>query len=328
MVKIIEPNIMQKISSWIIHNLKFLFIPGYHLEDLDARQAQYESLSLKKRHYNRFKSPFFIIGISIITILFTLAVFQDWFSPYTYLEATTYSGLDITEQTYAPPSPEHPLGQTFIGFDILARLIFGVRPFLVFTLASTFFASLIGIFIGAISAYYGGWLDTIVMRGIEIILSFPGVVFAIICLTIWGRDFTYLVIAYSIIGIPYFARLIRTIALKEKELPYIAAGKVAGAKDFRIIFKHILPNCSQPLIVAASYNISRNLLSLSVLGFLRLHGINWIEWGTDIAWSINYMLSFPWAIIYPSLMILISVLGFLLLGDSLSDVDSLRLEKL
>ena len=327
-VKSNENNIVKKIFLWIVHNLKFLFIPGYYLEDLDERQVQYESLYRKKRHYHRFNSPLFIIGICIITILITIAVFQDWISFYTYEEATTYTGLNIFMEKYAPPSPEHPLGRTFIGLDVLARLIFGARPVLIFCLASTFFAGLFGIFIGAISAYYGGWLDTIVMRAIEIILSFPGVVLAIVFLTIWGKDYINLIIVYSIIGIPYFARLIRTIVLKEKELPYIAAGKVSGAKNFRIIFRHILPNSSQPLIVAASFNISRNILSLAVLGFLRLQGIGWIEWGFDIATAINYLTTAPWATLYPSLMILISVLSFLLLGDSLSNVSSLRQEKL
>ena len=327
-VKSDENNIFKKILFWIVHNLKFLFIPGYYLEDLDERKVQYESKYGKKRNIHRFKSPLFIIGLCIIIILITIAVFQDWISFYTFEEATNYTGLNVNIEKYAPPSPEHPLGQTFVGFDVLTRLIFGARPVLIFSLASTFFAGLFGIFIGAISAYYGGWVDTIVMRAIEIILSFPGVVFAIIFLTIWGRDFLILILIYSIIGMPYFARLIRTVVLREKELPYIAAGKVAGAKNFRIIFRHILPNCSHPLIVAASFNIGRNILSLAVLGFLRFQGIDWIEWGLDISIAINYLTAAPWATLYPSLMILLSVLSFLLLGDSLSDVDSHRLEKL
>jgi len=321
-----ENNIAKIILLWIVHNLKFLFIPGYYLEDLEERKVQYEFLFYKKRKYYRLNSPLFIIGILIIIILVTIAVFQDWISPYTYEEVTIYSGLNL--EKFFPPSPGHPLGQTFLGYDVLARIIFGARPVLLFSLASTFFAGLLGIFIGAISAYYGGWLDTIIMRSMEIILSFPGVVFAIIFLTIWGRDFIILIIVYTIIGIPYFARVIRTSVLKEKELPYIASGKVAGAKSFRIIFRHIIPNCSQPLIVAASFNISRNILSLAVLGFLRLQGIGWIEWGYDIAIAINFLTTAPWAIFYPCLMILLSVLSFLLLGDSLSVVSSKRLEKL
>jgi len=115
------------------------------------------------------------------------------------------------------------------------------------------------------------------MRTMEIILSFPGMVFAIFFLTIWGTDFLILVIVDTLMGVPYFTRLIRTIVIKEKELPYIAAGKVSGAKTFRINFKHILPNCAQHLIVAASFNVSRSILSLAVLRFLKLEEIGWIE---------------------------------------------------
>ena len=333
-------NATKLVILWIIHNLKFLFIPGSNLEDLNERQRQHELLYPKISRRFRYKSALFIIGISTITILCTIAVFQHWISPYTYEEVTTYTGLLIDIEWYAPPSPEHPLGQTFIGYDILARLIFGTAPVLIFTLTSTLIAGLFGILIGAISGYYGGWLDTTVMRIMDIILSFPGIIFAIIFITIWGGDFVILIIIYGIIGIPYFARLMRTNVSREKVLPYIAAGKVMGAKNFRILFRHILPNCLQSVIIAASYNISRNILSLAVLGFLRYGGnfffsgvneVGWIEWGYDISTVLTShvgLMYAPWALFYPCLMILIAVLGFLLLGDSLSDVGLLKQEKL
>ncbi|MHA1241534.1 MAG: ABC transporter permease, partial [Promethearchaeota archaeon] len=269
--------------------------------------------------------------ICTITALCTIAVFQYWISPYTYLELTTYTGLNVHAEWFYPPSPEHLLGQTFFGYDILGRLIFGTRPVLVFTLVSTLISLLIGILIGAISGYFEGWFDTVVMRIIDIILSFPGVIFAIIFITIWGADYIILIVVYSIIGIPYFARLIRTNVIREKVRPYINAGKVGGAKNFRILFRHILPNCLQSVIVATSYNISRNILSLAVLSFLRYGGTGWIEWGLDISTVLRFQASLiysPWAIVYPCLMILISVIGFLLLGDSLSDAGLLKQERL
>jgi len=324
-----KQNITKKVILWTIHNLKFLFIPGYHLEDLENRRSQHELLNHKTRRLFRYKSKLFIIGICTIAILCTVAVLQDWISPYTYEEVTYYSGLYL--KWFAPPSPEHPLGTTFYGFDILARLIFGTRPVLVFTLSATLIASLLGIFIGAISGYYGGWLDAIVMRIMDILLSFPGIIFAIIFITIWGRDYITLIMIYSIIGIPYFARIIRTNVLKEKELPYIPAAKASGSGNRRILFRHILPNCMQSFIPAASYNISRNIISLTILGFLRLGGIYWIEWGFDITTVVLFQRNLPnapWALFYPCLMILITVLGFLLLGDSLSDKNLLKQEKL
>ena len=317
----------KKVIVWVIHNFKFLFIPGSNLVDLDERQRQHELLYPKISRRYRYKSVFFIIGISAISLLCTIAVFQHWVSPYTYVEVTT----PMYTERYAPPRSGHLLGQTFYGFDILARLIFGTKPVLIFTLTATLISLLIGILIGAISGYYEGWLDAIIMRIMDLILSFPGIIFAIIFIIIWGNDFEVLVIIFSIIGIPFFARLIRTNVIREKVNPYINAGKVAGAKNFRILFRHILPNCLQSVIVSASYNISRNILSLAVLGFLRYGGVGWIEWGYDISIALYYqsrITTAPWAVVYPCLMILIAVLGFLLLGDSLSDVGLLKQERL
>ena len=329
-----------EVVLWVILNLKFLFIPGSSLDDLDERQRQYELLYPKITRLYRYKSAFFIIGVCTITLLCTIAVFQHWISPYTYVDATIYTGLNMDIEWYYPPRPGHPLGQTFIGFDILARIIFGTKPVLIFALTAMLIASFFGILIGAISGYYEGWMSAILMRIMDIILSFPGIVFAIIFMTIWGNDYVTLIIIYSIMGIPYFARLMRTNVLREKILPYVTAGRVTGAKNFRILFRHILPNSLQSYIVAASYNISKNILSLAVLGFLRYSGtfytsgvydIEWIEWGYDISivlldsGTLQYA---PWAVIYPCLIILITVLGFLLLGDGLSDVNLLKQEKL
>ena len=333
-------NVTKRVILWVKHNLKFLFTPGSHLDDLDERQRQHELLYPKINRIHRYKNVLFIIGICIIAIFFTLAIFEDWISPYTYEEVTTWSGLYVDLELYWPPRPGHLLGQTFYGYDILGRLIFGTKPVLIFTLTATFIASLFGILIGALSGYYEGWLAAVIMRIMDIILSFPGIVFAIVFMAIWGTDFVTLIIIYSIMGIPYFARIMRTNVTQEKVLPYITAGKVAGAKDFRILFKHILPNCLQPFIVAASYNISRNILSLAVLGFLRYYstffatGVNdigWIEWGYDISivlTSPGRLANASWAVVYPCLMILIAVIGFLLLGDSLSDIHLLKQEKL
>ena len=339
MLELEEENVQLKENTnevknkflWTIHNLKFLFIPGYQLEDLNKRRMEYELKYPKVRRIRRYKTPLFFIGITLIFFLCTIAVFQEWISPYTFIEANVFGGWNFEIPWYAPPSPEHPLGQTFLGFDILARIIYATRPILLFTVGSTLLASVFGILIGSISGYYGGWFDVLIMRIMDIILSFPGVIFAIICIAIWGADFLILILIYSIIGIPYFARLIRTDVMREKELPYINAGKVAGAKNRRIIFRHILPNCMQTYIIATSYNMSRSILSLAILGFLRLAGIGWIEWGSDLALVLTTFTRYeyaPWAVIYPSLMILISVLGFLLLGDSLSDIGLLKHEKL
>lgn len=319
----------KRILLWIIYNLKFLFIPGSQSEVLYKRQMAYELINPKKRVLNRLKSPLFIVGIIMIILISTIAVFPDWLSPYTYLEATVYTG-NVYSESFLPPSPQHPLGQTFYGLDVLGRILFGARSVLSLALLSTLCACLLGIFIGAVSGYFEGWIDAIMMRIMDIVLSFPGVVFAIVFITIWGGNYLFLIIIYTMIGMPYFARLIRTNVIKEKIMPYVTSGRIVGAKSHRIIFKHILPNITLPIIVAASFNIARTILSLAVLGFLRFGGIEWfqagyhlgwIEWGYDIALVIDRFHAAPWTVISPSLMISISVIGFLLIGDGLSDFN-------
>lgn len=314
-----EDKVAKRVLLWTIKNIKFLILPGSHSEELLKSQKERESFLLQKRGLKRYKSPMFIIGFTIIILISTIAIFQDWLSPYTYLETIAYTGIDQYYQSYFPPSPQHPLGQTFVGYDILGRIIYGTRPVLLFALLSTLLATILGVILGALSGYYEGWFDVAIMRVMDIVLSFPGVVFAIVFITILGKSFYILLIIYSLIGMPYFARLVRTSILKEKELPYVTSGKVAGAKSLRIIFRHILPNSTLPIIVAVSFNIGRNILSLAVLGFLRYGGTGWIEWGFDIARAINNFYKAPWAVLYPSLMISLSVIGFLLIGDSLSD---------
>ena len=316
-----EPNtkIIKKVISWTIHNLKFLFIPCYKSDELTEREFQHEILFPRKIKLNRYKSPLFIIALISIFIFFTFSIFPYWLSPYTYTEVTIFQGINVNMQHFAPPSPAHPLGQTFKGFDVLARTIFGARPVFIFTLVATLISSLIGILLGSISGYYNGWLDAILMRIMDLILSFPGVVFAILFILIFGSDFVMLITAFSIIGIPYFARVLRTSMIKEKESPYISAARVSGARNFRIIFRHILPNCMQSIIVAASFNIARNIISLAILGFLRFGDVGWIEWGYDISQSLNNFYNASWAVFYPALMILIASMGFLLLGDTLVD---------
>jgi len=332
-----EDKVVKRILSWIIHNLQFLFIPCFHLESLYKRRKEYEMINPRKEFLKKYKSPLFIMGLIMIMFICTLGVFPDWISPYTYSEASVYSGLYLYYDNFLPPSPEHLLGQTFYGLDVLARIIFGTRYVLILALASTLVACLLGIIIGAISGYFEGWIDAIIMRIIDIVLSFPGVILAIVFITIWGGNFLILIIIYTMIGIPYFARLTRTNVMKEKTQPYVASGRVAGAKKFRIIFKHILPNCTMPIIVASSFNIGRNILSLAVLGFLRFGGISWfqagyhldwIEWGYDIALVIDRFYLSPWTVIGPSIMISISVIGFLLVGDGLSDFSLMGQEVL
>ncbi|MFX1390459.1 MAG: ABC transporter permease [Promethearchaeota archaeon] len=313
----------QIVISWFLHNLKFILIPGSKSDDLTNKELKYEKIRGKRRFLNRFKAPITLIGITLIFIIVSIAVFQSWISPYTYEEAI----YRFIAHSY-PPSPEHPLGTTHYGQDILARIIFGTRPSLIIVFSSIFISLLSGVPIGLVAAYFGGWVDGIIMRLMDIILSFPGVILAIVILIIWGNTFINIILVFGLIGIPYYARTMRNAALKQKDLPYVDAAKVIGSNRSRIMFKHILPNSIQPIIIAFSFNVGRLLINLSILAFLRLSNPGWIEWGSDIATARNFMFDTPWAMIWPSVMILITVIGFYLFGDGLRDALDPKMKNL
>lgn len=304
----------------VLRNLKFLFF----LSTIPRDEKDIQLISEKNRSIKRFmrrsKSLIFIIGILLIFVIVNMAIFQDWISSYSKATQTQLG-------PFSPPSVEHPLGTTWGGLDVLARLVYGARNTLLIILTSTLISVLIGAIIGLISAYYGGWLDMIVMRIMDIIMSFPGVVFAMIFLLIWGRSIEYIIIAFGIIGIPHFSRVVRTFTLKQKELPYIQSAKVVGARNRRIMFHHILPNCFQPILVSASFNVGKVLLGYTVLAFLGISRLNWVDWGGDVIYTINRLYEAPWASFWPMIMIIATIMGFLFVGDGLRDAFALKIEQ-
>ena len=313
------------ILYWIATHLKFLFIPGYTSEDLERRRFEYEKQVGKRKFIRRLKSVLTIVGIAIIFFVVTLAVFAPWISVYTFQELT---GYPLTGHAWDPPSPAHPLGQTKDARDILGRMIWGARSSLTIALPALLFAVSFGIIIGVIAAYYGGWVDSVLMRLMDIFLAFPSLILILVFISIWGQRLEFFILAYGILGIAGYSRLIRGSVLQARELPYIQAAKVAGAGDGRIMFKHLLPNSIQPIIIAFTFDIGGIILSLAGLSFLGYGSADLIEWGYDIAISRDRMYDAPWAMMWPGVMILITVLGFMLVGDGLRDALDPRMRNL
>lgn len=253
----------------------------------------------------------------------TLAVFGSWIAPYTFAEADDVYGVYWTE-----PSPDHILGTTYMGRDVYARMIYGARASLTMALPAIGTSLVAGIVLGVISAYQGGWVDTLIMRVFDVMLAFPALIFAIVIVSIFGRQLNNIIMAYGILGIPYYSRLIRGNVLQAKELPYVQAAKVAGAKNWRIMFKHILPNTIQPIIISFTLDIGGVILSFAGLAFLGYSDPDLIEWGRDINLARGHILTAPWASLWPGVMIIITVLGFMLLGDGLRDALDPKLKNL
>lgn len=313
------------ILYWIVTHIKFLFIPGYASKDLERRRFEHEKLVGKRKFIRRLKSVLTIMGICIIFLVVTLTVFAPWISFYTFGELT---GYPLTGAAWDPPSPLHPLGQTKDARDILGRMIWGARSSLTIALPALLFAVLVGTIIGVIAAYYGGWVDSILMRLMDVFLAFPGLILILVFISIWGPRLEFFILAYGILGIAGYSRLIRGSVLQARELPYIQAATVAGAGNWRIMFKHILPNSIQPILIAFTFDIGGVILSLAGLSFLGYGDASLIEWGYDIAVARDRMYDAPWAMLWPGVMIVITVLGFMLVGDGLRDALDPRMRNI
>jgi peptide/nickel transport system permease protein len=323
-------NISSRVISWIGKNLKFLFIPASRLDELSIKEFEYEKTISKRKFIRRFKSTLTILGIVLVFFMCTLAVFPHWISAYTFEEIIHY---DPTGQFQAP-SPQHPLGQTIFGYDVLSRIIFGARTSLTVALPAISFSVVFGVILGVIAAYYGGWIDTVIMRIMDIFLAFPGLILALVFISVFSTLFhsevriEYIMLAWGILGVPYYSRLIRGNVLQAKELPYIQAARVAGAGNARIMFRHILPNVIQPIIISVTFDVGGIILSLAGISFLGFSDPNMIDWGNEISGARQFLYTAPWASMYPGLIILLSVLGFMLLGDGLRDALDPRLKNL
>jgi len=318
-----EKSVVKRIFKWIGSNLKFLFIPGYRIEELTIREQEYEKTISKRKFIRRLKSVLTIIGIAIVFMIVTFAIFAPWISPYTFAVAD-----GVHDGSWDPPSPEHLLGQTNFGRDILARMIWGARSSLTIALPAISLSVSVGVIFGIIAAYFGGWIDSVIMRISDIFFAFPGLIFAIVLVGILGRRMEYIILAYGILGIPYYSRLIRASVLQAKELPYVEAARVSGAKNWRIMFRHIMPNCIQPIIISFTFDIGGVILSFAGLAFLGYSDPHLIEWGRDIDIGRGHLVNSPWASFWPGLMIIFTVLGFMLIGDGLRDALDPRLRNL
>ncbi|MHA2325957.1 MAG: ABC transporter permease [Promethearchaeota archaeon] len=272
-----KSNIVKNIVSWIFKNIKFLLLPGSRIEELDIREIELEKTISKRNLIKRLKNPLTIVGISIILFIVTLAVFPYWISPQTFREAMApHAG------SWNPPSPEHPLGQTAMGGDVLSRLIWGARTSLTIALPAISISVIGGVIIGVISAYYGGWRDSLIMRICDIFLAFPGLILCLVFIAIYGPYIEMILLIYGFLGIPFYARLIRGNVLLARDLPYIEAARASGAGNWRIMFKHILPNVIQPIIISFTFNLGTVILGLAGLSFLGVNQSILIEWGNDI----------------------------------------------
>lgn len=272
-----------------------------------------------KKVFKVFKNKAALAGFLIILFFVFIAIFADFIAPYDPYEQSLYDRLQ-------PPSKKHLFGTDDLGRDILSRIIYGARISLAIGIISVALALGIGASTGLVSAYYGGVIDTILMRLFDVMLAFPTILLAIAIMAALGPDLKNAMIAVGIVNIPTFARIVRASALVIKEQEYVMAAYALGQSNFKIIFRHILPNIIGPITVQASLSYGGSILSAAGLGFLGMGAQPPTpEWGAMLSQARSFIISAPWTVTFPGIAILLSVLGFNILGDGLRDFLDPRL---
>ncbi len=253
-------------------------------------------------------------GLIISGAVVLAAIFAPLIAPYDPVEQ------DFT-LSLKPPSWSHPMGLDEFGRDIFSRVLYGARISLSVGAIAVAIGFFLGVPIGLLSGFYGGWLDTVVQRVIDALMAMPGILLAILVVSILGIGLQNAMIAVGISSIPVFARLMRSSVIAIKEEDYLEAARALGAGQGRIIWRHLLPNAFSPVLVQVSYQFASSILWAAGLSFLGLGAQPPLpEWGAMLASGRTYILSAPHVITLPGLAIMVTVLGLNLLGEGLRDV--------
>ena len=266
-----------------------------------------------------------VLGLIIITAFILTALFAPLISPHDPLEISLYDQIK-PPVWHAKGTWENILGTDDLGRDTLSRIFYGARVSLVVAVVSVGLAFVFGTLLGAISGYYKGALDSVIMRVMDMILAFPYLLLAIVVVAYLGPSLQNAMMAIGFTYVPRFARIVRGSVLEECEKDYVMAARSIGAGNGRIIFLSILPNCMGPLIVQTTLSMASAILDAAALSFLGLGAQPPTpEWGGMIAMSRGLILRASWVMTFPGIAILLAVLGFNLFGDGLRDALDPRL---
>jgi peptide/nickel transport system permease protein len=254
------------------------------------------------------------VGLVVIGLIVVIGIFAPIVDPY---DPRVDSNL---AEARFEPSLEHPFGTDRLGRDIFRRIIHGTRISLTIGFVVVFVSGTIGTILGLMAGYFGRNVDAVIMRLMDILLAFPAILLAIAIVAVRGASLTNTIIAVAIVGIPGYARVVRSMVLSVRERDYVDAARAVGVKDSRIMFLHVLPNSLSPIIVQATLGVGGAILFAAALGFLGLGAQPPApEWGAMISDGIPFLRQSPHMVFFPGMAIMITVLGFNLLGDGLRD---------
>lgn len=263
-----------------------------------------------------------MVGLGLIVFFIVVAIFAPLIATHDPIEQ------NIEQRLARPFTNGYILGSDDLGRDLFSRIIYGTRISLLIGTFAVSISVFFGVPLGLIAGYHGGVRDTLIMRLIDILLAFPYILLCIVIVSILGPSLRNAMLAVGIVGIPRFSRLVRSSVLAEKESDYVMAERSLGASDFQLMFNTILPNCLAPVIVQVTLNYASAIISSAALSFLGM-GTRppTPEWGLMLSSAKQYVATAWWVVTFPGLAILITVLGFNLLGDGLRDVLDPRLKE-
>lgn len=265
------------------------------------------------------KNKLAVAGMILIILLCFMAVFADYIAPYPY-------DLQDHSASFAGSSREHLLGCDKLGRDLLSRLIYGSRESLKLGITASLLAAVTGVTLGMIAGYFGGLVDDLIMRFIDVYQSIPTLLFCICISAVLGMGTTSAIIAIGLVSVGSFARLLRASVMTAKETEYVEAARAIGAGKLRIMVKHILPNSISPIIVNFTMKLGVCVQFGATMSYLGMGSQPPIpEWGTMLAEGRNYMRMNPMLVVYPGIFIMLAVLAFNLMGDGVRDAMDPRL---
>ncbi len=268
-----------------------------------------------------------VAGLVFVVAIMLVAIFAPILAPHP--PDLTNDAVFLKPPAWqAGGSWAYPLGTDAIGRDILSRLIFGARLSLLIGVVVVTLAIIVGVTLGLIAGFFRGWLDTAIMRLMDIILTLPSLLLAIVIVAILGPGLMNAMLAVAVVVLPHYVRITRAAVITETAKDYVTAARAVGATRARLMFSEVLPNCAAPLIVQASLGFSTAILDAAALGFLGLGAQPPApEWGTMLADAREFVLRAWWVVTFPGLMILGTVLAFNILGDGLRDALDPKLKR-
>lgn len=273
-----------------------------------------QSLRRSRKVRQFFENRLNVVGLVIVSTVVFAAVFAPYIAPYSPTEQDLFNRL-------AAPSLEHPMGTDQYGRDLFSRILYGARISLRIAVIVVSITLTIGTTVGVISGYVGGWVDEALMRIVDILLAFPGILLALVIAGILGPSLTNIMIALAVVGWTQYARVIRGSVLSVKEQEFIKSAQLMGVSKPRLLVRHVLPNVISPVVVLATMDMAYVILGTAGLSFLGLGAQPPTpEWGTMLAAGREYITTAWWLVNVPGVAIMFTVLGFNLLGDGLRDV--------